>query len=380
MNLWSEACKVLLDGTGTLSKKHTAYLECYPSHLVSQKGVHVLGVDNKTYVDWIGGLGANLDGFGVSMSIPSHLEIKAATMLTKRFPIDKVKILKSGSAACHGAVRIARACCPGRPWVYGTGYHGWIEPYVTEPPKAGVINGNGMYQKVQDIQEIYSLCKATLPCAVIIEPVELDDSAKRKREVRKLRQFCIDNEILFIADEIITGSRWKKFSVSADWDLSPDLMCLGKGMAGGHAIGIIGGSSHVMNKAEKAGVFISTTFSGVVPDLEALIHHLETWTETDLALLWLRGARLMRVFNKISKRVQLIGYPTRLTWKGDELDVAKFWQGMCGLGHLCGKAFFIGSCHTDDVINEFLAKSKVVLKNLNEIKLIGPLPRPAFKR
>lgn len=378
MNHWDEAKKYLINGTGTLSKQWTAYTDSAPSHLLHQQGIIIVTGDDDLYIDWVGALGANLDNFGVSMSLPSIFEITAAKLLCERFPIDKVKILKSGSAACAAAVRIARAYT-GHKWVYGMGYHGFLEPFIAaEEPGAGCVPG--FYQKFQSIKEMLNIIDINghSVAAVIVEPVMLDNSQEWISEIKHLRRVCHKKGILFIADEIITGDRYHDYSVCKHYDLNPDIMCLGKALAGGHAIGVVGCKRGMADMVESKGIFISTTFSGVVNDLTAMINHLQNWTEVDIEILWLRGERLMKCFNRIDSRVQLIGYPTRMSWIAEDRLLAAFFDGMLSRGHLLGKAFFISSGHTDDIINNFLDDASTVLSGPMDYN--GRLPQPAFKR
>ncbi|MFD9628426.1 aspartate aminotransferase family protein [Peribacillus muralis] len=52
---------------------------------------------------------------------------------------------------------------------------------------------------------------------------------------RKLKDICEENEILFIADEVMTGfGRTGKMLACEYWDVEPDIVTFGKGMSGGY--------------------------------------------------------------------------------------------------------------------------------------------------
>ncbi|CAH0225370.1 aspartate aminotransferase family protein [Peribacillus simplex] len=52
---------------------------------------------------------------------------------------------------------------------------------------------------------------------------------------RKLKKICEDNDILFIADEVMTGfGRTGRMLASEYWDVEPDIVTFGKGMSGGY--------------------------------------------------------------------------------------------------------------------------------------------------
>ena len=53
--------------------------------------------------------------------------------------------------------------------------------------------------------------------------------------LRALRQLCREHDILFVADEVITGfGRLGAWFASGLWNLDPDLMCLAKGLTSGY--------------------------------------------------------------------------------------------------------------------------------------------------
>src|SRR6185436_1055924 len=53
--------------------------------------------------------------------------------------------------------------------------------------------------------------------------------------LKALRELCRDNEILFVADEVITGfGRLGDWFASNLWELDPDLMTLAKGITSGY--------------------------------------------------------------------------------------------------------------------------------------------------
>lgn len=53
---------------------------------------------------------------------------------------------------------------------------------------------------------------------------------------KKIKQICEENEILFIADEVMTGfGRTGTMLACEHWDILPDIVALGKGMGSGYA-------------------------------------------------------------------------------------------------------------------------------------------------
>lgn len=54
-----------------------------------------------------------------------------------------------------------------------------------------------------------------------------------------LRELCDAHEVLLILDETITGFRWHVRGAQFVYGIEPDLSVFGKGLASGHAIGLV---------------------------------------------------------------------------------------------------------------------------------------------
>jgi 4-aminobutyrate aminotransferase-like enzyme len=80
-----------------------------------------------------------------------------------------------------------------------------------------------------------------------------------------LRRICDEEKILLIADEIFTGfNRTGRFFACEHFDVAPDIVCLGKGLASGFPISACVGRAHVMDAwPESTGEALHTsTFLG----------------------------------------------------------------------------------------------------------------------
>jgi len=93
--------------------------------------------------------------------------------------------------------------------------------------------------------------------AVIIEPVlgEGGFVPAPQAFLEKLRNFCTENKTVLIADEIQSGfGRTGTFLASEQLGLTPDLVTLAKGIAGGMPLAAVVGRADIMDSVSEGGV------------------------------------------------------------------------------------------------------------------------------
>jgi glutamate-1-semialdehyde aminotransferase len=383
MTYKERAEKVLAQGTGTYSKRWDQLVDgVYDTHAIGgQDGVIWFPSGKK--IDFVNGLGSNLlPGSMNNFSVPHVLEVEVAENIIDRIKcIDKLKFLKTGSAACVAAVRIARAYT-GRERVLGIGYHGWHNIFISAeiPGKGCAYERYYKFNTLDDLLQYFDIDTHfyNYPvAAIIIEPVMLELNVYDK--LMRLRELCTKYRIVLIYDEIVTGFRVPQYCIANYFDIKPDLICLGKAMANGWPISVVGGRQSIMDTLD---YFISTTFSGELASLEKAKEAITYITKERLEDLWLLGIDFQQSFNEISDKIQLYGLPTRMAWKGEEVFKAIFWQEMWKRGYFLGKLFFLSFNHTQDILDTFLLVAKEVIKEIEagKIKLEGSLPKEVFKR
>lgn len=380
----------IAQGNLTNSKRPTALVEgVYPTHVTRGQGAYLFDTDGKQYLDFICGLGTTLVGYsnervnaaiaqqmrsGASHSLASVTEVLAAEKVKELFPfIDLVKFLKTGTEACSAAVKIARAVT-GRDLVLSAGYHGWSDGFVSlTPPAIGVPKGHeASIAKLTSLEQITSDV-----AAVIVEPVITDWSPFRRSYLQDLRDACTKAGALYIADEVISGFRWPKRSVSHDWGIYPDLICLGKAIANGMPLAVVGGKKHIMNGAE---YFVSSSYAGETLSLAAAIATMEVIQKYDFATYWANGTAFLNEFNAMAPDVVTIeGYPSRGVLKGEALPKALFMQEACEAGLLFGPSYFFSFPMSEQWKN-LLAPLRMILGRIQrrEVTLRGKLPQSPF--
>jgi glutamate-1-semialdehyde 2,1-aminomutase len=388
--MYRRACESIAHGALTNSKRSESFVKgVYPTHLKKGFGCRVLDTNNNEYVDFICGLGSNLLGYaqdeiteaitrqaklGSILSLGTELEVLAAERVKSFFPfIEKLRFLKTGSDACSAAIRIARAYT-GRAMVYSEGYHGWHDEFVSlTPPAIGVVKHS--LPKIQNLSDLRA--DAEKIAAIIVEPIITDSSKERIEWLRGLRQTCTKMGALLIFDEVITGLRFPQYSVAQEYDIYPDLICLGKSLGGGLPIGVVGGRGEVM----ESPYFVSSTFAGETLSLSACVKTLELLqNKYKIELLWEKGLDFLSKFNALwPEGVALEGYPTRSKFIGDEKNIALFMQECCKAGILVGPSFFLCFPHLE-ILDEVLSTFKDILTRirLGEIKLEGEMPKKPY--
>jgi glutamate-1-semialdehyde 2,1-aminomutase/spore coat polysaccharide biosynthesis protein SpsF len=341
----------------------------YPTHVKKWSACYVWDSSNKRYTDYICGLGTNLLGYrhvkvveeankgGACPSLATELEVEVAEEIKSVFPfIDTLRFLKTGSEACNAAVRIARSFTQ-KKRVLSEGYHGWGDEFTSLTPPA-----DGVPDLFEDSIEF--LGQRPIPedtAGVMIEPVMLDESRDRVEFLKFLRTATRAKRALLIHDEIITGFRWPQWSASRNKDVKPDLICLGKAMANGYPLAVVGGRKDVM----ASDYFVSSTYAGDTSALyacKATIKLLKT--SYDLKLLWREGQYFLDQFNGIWDEIQIKGYPTRGVFSGQKEYLDLFHQECAAAGVLFGPSWFfnfplIGETQrTMEVCNDVIRRIK----------------------
>jgi glutamate-1-semialdehyde aminotransferase len=375
-------------GCTTFSKRPDQYVFNHPTHILDSHGPKILGSDNNWYVDMVCGLGSNLTEIKNNFCKASIYEPLLAEAIKKKIRfIQKVKFLKTGSAACEAAVRFARAYT-GKKVVLGTGYHGCCNwSIAAEKPGLGTVDeGYVKFDKLEDlmlfIKRSHELQNAsTLDiAAVIVEPVQLDISESRQKQLIELRKICTSYGIVLIFDEIITGWRVPYFCISQWWGIKPDLICFGKALGNGYPIAVLAGPSKIL---DMDGVFISNTHNGEQSALQEALKTIQLVTRYDLDRFWNRAGMFKKQVNKLlpADKLQLVGYNTRGEWVGDEEYKTVFFERMAFYKVILGKAWFVTTSHTVRVYRDVLVAVQKSLEDISRGAVRkGYICTPIFRR
>ena len=245
-----------------------------PLALSWSRGVRFADQAGREYLDFVMALGAVTLGYGhptinaaataaldrgLVGSLPPVDEELLAIELGQAIPwLEAVRFLKTGAEAVAAAIRLARTHT-GRDQILGCGYHGWLDL---------VSHGTGVPAAVQagyrpipfnDLEATRQAIKETGDglAAVIVEPVV--DGAPSLEWLRLLRTETERVGGVLIFDEIKTGFRVAIGGGAERWGVVPDLAVLGKGLANGFPLALVGGQAAIMAGVDRT--WISSTLA-----------------------------------------------------------------------------------------------------------------------
>ncbi|MDO0916650.1 aminotransferase class III-fold pyridoxal phosphate-dependent enzyme [Streptomyces sp. DT2A-34] len=260
--------------------------------IVSAEGMYLFDSEGRPYMDAVGGAAVNIIGHGVgrvsealaaasastsfvySAVFTNPWQERLAESLSALAPVDdgKVFFCSGGSEANESAVKIARQYHLDRgratKWKIisrGMSYHGntlsmlglsgrpsWssrYSPYIASSPRiapafcyrcpfSAEFPGCGT-PCADDLERSILQEGPETVAAFIAEPVSgtsLAGAVPVAGYYERIREICDRYDILFIADEVLTGygRTGKPFAIE-HWDAKPDILTVGKGLGSGYA-------------------------------------------------------------------------------------------------------------------------------------------------
>jgi glutamate-1-semialdehyde 2,1-aminomutase len=290
-----------------------------PALITRASGCRVWDPDGREYVDYVMALGAVALGYGhpdvnraaeaaiaagVVGPLPPVTEAELADALGECIPwLERIRFLKTGAEAVAAAVRLARVAT-GREAVLGCGYHGWLDwcQGATEGVPAGVraLFAELPFNDVAGGRALIRERGARL-AAVVIEPVIVSEPAREWLQM--LRTETQRAGAVLIFDEIKTGFRLAIGGAVARYEIEPrpDLVVLGKALANGFPLALVGGRADLM--AAAARTWISSTLATEAVALAAARATLDVFERQDVCEhLHQVGTRLLHGLHELQRR------------------------------------------------------------------------------
>jgi len=291
-------------------------VEGLPTRLTRASGCRVWDASGREYTDYVMALGAVALGYGhpevnraaeqamaagVVGPLPPVIEEELAEVLAMRVPwLERVRFLKTGAEAVAAAVRLARVAT-GRERVLGCGYHGWLDwCQAGEGVPAGT---RALYAEIpfNDVEASRRLIRdaGDRLAAVVIEPVVVIEPTQEWLETVRVESARVGAVLVF--DEIKTAFRLAIGGAAERYGVRPDLAVLGKALANGFPLAVIGGRADIM--AGSARTWISSTLATESVALAAARATLEVMVRDDVCgHLHRMGTRLLHGLHRLHRK------------------------------------------------------------------------------
>jgi LysW-gamma-L-lysine/LysW-L-ornithine aminotransferase len=331
-----------------------ALYQRFPVNIARGKGSRVWDTAGKEYIDCMGGYGVALVGhcnervvyaikrqadslITAHMSMYNDTRLKFMEKIASVAPpsLNKIFFANSGAESVEAALKFARKY---------TGKHGVIAmngAYHGKTFGALSVTYNEKYRRpfmplMDGVKFVSYSDPSTLEAAVdnttgtvIVEPIQGETGIIVPPDdlLPRIREICNKHNLVLIFDEIQAGlGRTGKMWAGQNWDTTPDIMCLAKGIAGGIPMGLVLAKQEIMN-AMKIGEH-SSTFAGSpiacaagTATLEALVEDKLIENAATVGRHFRQGLERLKEEHKIIRQVRGIGMMLAVEIRFDVKDI-----------------------------------------------------------
>jgi acetylornithine/LysW-gamma-L-lysine aminotransferase len=326
----------------------------FPVNIAKGKGTAVWDTAGKEYIDCMGGYGVALVGhcndrvvsalkrqaeilITAHMSTYNDTRLKFMEKITSVAPpsLSKIFFANSGAESVEAALKFARKYS-GRHGVIAMNgaYHGktfgalsvtYSEKY--RKPFMPLLDGV-KFVPYNDPSMLEQAIDDTIG-TIIIEPIQGETGiiVPPDNLLPNIREICDRRKLVLIFDEIQSGlGRTGKMWAGQNWNTTPDIMCLAKGIAGGIPMGLVLAKQEIMD-AMKLGEH-SSTFGGSpiacaagTATMEALIDDKLIDNAAKMGVQFKEGLNRLKEKHKIIRQVRGIGMMLGVELRFDVKDI-----------------------------------------------------------
>lgn len=418
-NLFSKAQKFIPGGVNSPVRAFKG-VGGDPLFIATAKGPHMIDVNGKSYIDYIGSWGPMIAGHsneqvlsavhkavdrGLSFGAPAEAEVTLAEQICNMIPsIDLVRMVNSGTEATMSAIRLARGFTKRDKIIKFEGcYHGHADSFLVKAGSGvltlGIPGSPGVPNAVADLtltvpfNDLDSLEKLMAEvgddvAAIIVEPIagNMNMIEPLPGYLEGMRSVCDQYGSVLIFDEVMTGFRVARGGAQELYGIKPDLTTFGKVIGGGLPVGAFGGRKDIMDFIAPNGpVYQAGTLSGNPLAMAAGSAMMEIISEPGF-YEYLSGQT-----QKLVDGLQVVADEANVPFTScnqggmfglfftdkkvtgfaglkhcDEDKFKRFFHAMLEQGvYLAPSAYeagFISSKHTDDIIKQTLAAARIAIK------------------
>ncbi len=319
----------------------SAHYKPYPLAIERATGSRLYDIDGHELIDFMNNFTSLIHGhahpevvgaiqhqapLGSAYAASNDTQIELAELIQARVPsIEQLRFTSSGTEGTLMAIRCARAAT-GRQKIMKMegGYHGSYElaevSMVPHPQRAGELHAPASTPVdpsfPASVLEDTVICPYNQPemarqliqkhgtdlAAIIVEPMlgSMGMVPATGEFLQCLRTMSTEFGIVLIFDEVITF-RLSTAGAQAQYQVTPDLTCLGKIIGGGLPVGAVGGRRDLMalfSPDSKSPVMHASTFSGNAMTMAAGLAAMRAYTNSDAERINRLGEQLRSGFNR----------------------------------------------------------------------------------